>query len=346
MSWSEINQSADPALAKKQAKIRLQNASDLAKSYHRAFTTDDGQRILSDLTKRFVYDNDTSFGSGNINYEAAYHNGEAGVIKFLINQMKQAEILQDYIMLDEQAATEEAPRDTLLDQANPSLEAGEYFLSDGIKGTGETPEWLNTEKYKSVAEQAKGYAELSKRFGGFKGAPKDGYSLPEGVEKDDALYQELEAFATKNNMNGDAFTEAWELLSTQGQVAEQYNQEAELSKLGDNAQQRIKTVESFMKNNLDADTYEKARGLVNNAETIELVEMLVRATAPTKLPMEGGHNPEGLSWESIEAEMFKKDESGQMLRSVSVAHEQKIQKMMEAWGGSQQFIDSYRVKGV
>tara|TARA_R110000822_G_scaffold12662_8_gene45605 strand:- start:2672 stop:3388 length:717 start_codon:yes stop_codon:yes gene_type:complete len=238
-------------------------------------------------------------------------------------------------MLDEQAATEEAPRDTLLDQANPSLEAGEYFLSDGIKGTGETPEWLNTEKYKSVAEQAKGYAELSKRFGGFKGAPKDGYSLPEGVEKDDALYQELEAFATKNNMNGDAFTEAWELLSTQGQVAEQYNQEAELSKLGDNAQQRIKTVESFMKNNLDADTYEKARGLVNNAETIELVEMLVRATAPTKLPMEGGHNPEGLSWESIEAEMFKKDESGQMLRSVSVAHEQKIQKMMEAWGGSQ-----------
>jgi hypothetical protein len=109
-------------------------------------------------------------------------------------------------MLDEQAATE-APRDTLLDQANPSLEAGEYFLSDGIKGTGETPEWLNTEKYKSVAEQAKGYAELSKRFGGFKGAPKDGYSLPEGVEKDDALYQELEAFATKNNMNGDAFSE-------------------------------------------------------------------------------------------------------------------------------------------
>jgi hypothetical protein len=93
MSWSEINHSADPAVAKKQADIRKQNASDLAKSYHRVFTTDDGQRILSDLTRRFVYDNDTSFGSANIDYEAAYHNGEAGVIKFLINQMKQAEIL-------------------------------------------------------------------------------------------------------------------------------------------------------------------------------------------------------------------------------------------------------------
>ena len=238
-------------------------------------------------------------------------------------------------MLEEQAAQEAQKSDTLLDQAQPTLEAGEYFLSDGIKGTGEAPEWLNTEKYKSVAEQAKGYAELSKRFGGFKGAPKDGYAIPEGVETDDALYQELEAFATKTNMNGDAFQEAWELLSTQGEVAEEYNQEVELSKLGDNAQERIKTVESFMKNNLDSDTYEQARGLVTNADTIELVELLVRATAPAKLPSEGGHNPEGLSKEAIEAEMFRKDENGNLLRSVNPEHDAKIKRMWEAWGGNQ-----------
>ena len=238
-------------------------------------------------------------------------------------------------MLEEQAAPEETTSDTLLDQASPTLSEGEYFLSDGIKGSGETPDWYKADRYASVAEQAKAYTELEKKFGGFKGAPKDGYATPEGVEKDDALYQELEAFATKTNMNGDAFSEAWELLSTQGQVAEEYNQEAELSKLGDNAQERIKTVEGFMKNNLDADTYEQARGLVNSAETIQLVEMLVRATAPTKLPMEGGHNPEGLSKEAIEAEMFKKDEHGNLLRSVSPEHNAKIAKMWEAFGGDQ-----------
>mgnify|MGYP003666158895 FL=1 len=234
-------------------------------------------------------------------------------------------------MLDEQAAPEvpEVPKsDTLLDQAQPTLESGEYFLADGIKGTGDAPEWLNTEKYKSVAEQAKGYAELSKRFGGFKGAPKDGYTPPEGVEADDALYQELEAFATKTNMNGDAFQEAWELLSTQGEVAEEYNQEVELSKLGDNAQERIKTVEGFMKNNLDADTYEQARGLVTNAGSVELVELLVKATAPTKLPLEGGTHPQGLTWSDVEHEMFKKDDNGNLLRSTNSSHEQKIQKMM------------------
>ena len=92
MSWSNIDQLADSEVAKKQAELRKRNANDLAKAYHRVFTTDDGARILTDLTKRFVYDNDTSFGSENINYESAYHNGEAGVVKFLINQMKQAEI--------------------------------------------------------------------------------------------------------------------------------------------------------------------------------------------------------------------------------------------------------------
>ena len=54
MSWSNIDQISDPALAKKQAGIRKQNAADLAKSYHRVFTTDDGARILADLTKRFM----------------------------------------------------------------------------------------------------------------------------------------------------------------------------------------------------------------------------------------------------------------------------------------------------
>lgn len=92
MTWENIDQLSDSKTAKKQAELRKRNANDLAKAYHRVFTTDDGARILSDLTKRFVYDNDTSFGAENINYEAAYHNGESGVVKFLINQMRQAEI--------------------------------------------------------------------------------------------------------------------------------------------------------------------------------------------------------------------------------------------------------------
>ena len=45
-----------------------------------------------------------------------------------------------------------------------------WFYDKDIAATGDRPEWLN-EKYTSAVEQAKGYNELSKKFGGFKGAP-------------------------------------------------------------------------------------------------------------------------------------------------------------------------------
>ena len=40
-----------------------------------------------------------------------------------------------------------------------------------------------------------------------------------------------------------------------------------------------------------------------------------------------------MTWEAIEAEMFKKDEQGNMLRSTDTNHEAKIQRMMQEFGG-------------
>jgi len=236
-------------------------------------------------------------------------------------------------MSEEQAAVEETTSDTLLDQSSPELSEGEYFLSEGIKGAGEMPEWYNPTKYKSVAEQAKAYNELERKFGGFTGAPKDGYAGPEGVESGDALLEELTEFATRTNMSQDAFNDAWELLTAQSEAVEQVEQEQELAKLGDNAQQRIKTIEGFMKNNMSPEDFDVARDLVTTAESVQLIEMLVAATAPTKLPIQGGESPTGVTWADIEAEMFKKHENGQLLRSVDTNHERKIQKMMHDYGG-------------
>lgn len=235
-------------------------------------------------------------------------------------------------MSEEQAAVEQTS-DTLLDQSSPELSEGEYFLSEGIKGAGDMPEWYNPTKYKSVAEQAKAYTELEKKFGGFTGAPKDGYAGPEGIESGDALLEELTEFANKTNMSQDAFNDAWELLTAQSEAVEQVEQEQELSKLGDNAQQRIKTIEGFMKNNMSPEDFDVARYLVTTAESVQLIEMLVSATAPTKLPIDGGESPTGLTWSDIESQMFKKDENGGLLRSSDRSHEAKIQKMMQDFGG-------------
>ena len=236
-------------------------------------------------------------------------------------------------MSEEQAEVQEATSDTLLDNAEPTLDQGEYFLAEGIKGAGETPEWYKSDKYQSVAEQAKAYTELEKKFGGFKGAPKDGYTAPEGVESDDALLTELTEFAKDTNMSDEAFGRAWELLSAQEQAVEEVSQEMEMQKLGENATQRLKTVEGFLKNNLDADTYSAAQELVTTADSVALIEMIVKATMPAKLPIEGGEHPQGLTWADVEAEMFRKDEKGNLLRSVDINHERKVQQMMASFGG-------------
>ena len=230
---------------------------------------------------------------------------------------------------------------SLVDAANPQLGEGEYFLTEGIKGTGDTPEWFKADKYKSIADQAKAYTELEKRFGGFKGAPKDGYQAPEGIEADDALFAELKTFAEETNMSQDAFDRAWEILQAQSEAVEEVSLEAEMAKLGDNATGRIKHVEQFMKNNLDPDTYERLRYAVNSAESVELVEALIKSTAPAKLPIDGVVQPGGVTWEAIEAEMYKKDNNGNLLRSVDRNHEAKIQRMMKEYGGDRPYTQTF-----
>jgi len=243
--------------------------------------------------------------------------------------------------MEEQAVETNDTLTSLVDAAEPTLSEGEYFLSDNVKGVGEMPEWYKADKYKSVAEQAKAYTELEKKFGGFTGAPKDGYAVYDGVESDDALWGELVEFGNSTNMSQSALNQAWELLTAQEQAIEEVSVEAEMAKLGDNAVERIKVVEQYMKNNLDSNTYEELRYAVNSAESVQLIEALIKSTAPAKLPIDGYVEPGGLEWADIEAEMFRKDENGNLLRSVDMNHERKIQRMMKEFGGDKPYTQTF-----
>jgi len=240
----------------------------------------------------------------------------------------------------EQAVESNDTLTSLVDGAAPELGEGEYFLSDGIKGVGDMPEWYKADKYKSVAEQARAYTELEKKFGGFTGAPKDGYEVYEGVEESDELWNELVEFGGRQNMSQAALNEAWQLLTAQEEAIEQVTMEMELEKLGDSAPQRIKTVEQFMKNNLDPETYENVRYAVNTAESVELIEALISATAPQRLPIDGYVEPGGLTWDDVEAEMYKKDEHGNYLRSVDPNHEKKVQRLLKEFGGDRPYVQT------
>jgi hypothetical protein len=91
MSWDDLEVNEEKA-REAQSAIR-QKQSELAKAYSRCFSTDDGIKVLEDMSKRFLLENDTSLAAQNINYEAAYHNGESGVMRYVVHQIQQAEKL-------------------------------------------------------------------------------------------------------------------------------------------------------------------------------------------------------------------------------------------------------------
>ena len=56
MSWEEIDKaSVDTGASSKHNAEKRAQAAELAKAYNRCFGSDDGKRVLSDLTARFIH---------------------------------------------------------------------------------------------------------------------------------------------------------------------------------------------------------------------------------------------------------------------------------------------------
>jgi len=69
------------------------------------------------------------------------------------------------------------------------------------------PEWLMTEKYKTVDDQAKAYKELSGKMGKYWGSPQENYSIEglEGVEAGDPLIEGLMPALKEMGISQDGF---------------------------------------------------------------------------------------------------------------------------------------------
>lgn len=213
------------------------------------------------------------------------------------------------------------------------LGEGEYFLAENVKGDGEKPDWFNDGKYKTVLDQAKAYPELRKKLSGFTGAPES-YEVPEGVDGEDDAFKAFSEFAAKHNMNQELFNEGFEFYKSALGVNEEFSAEQEMAKLGENAEQRIARVETFLRNNVkDAEDYEALQSMATSAESIMVMERMMKVLAPKKLPIDGGEHPEGLTMEKIMELSMKKDEQGRYLRSVDPAFNAKIEKMMDSMRG-------------
>jgi hypothetical protein len=197
-----------------------------------------------------------------------------------------------------------------------------WVLMEGVLGQGKPPEWFKRDKYATLADQAKAYVELEKRFGAFVGAPKDGKyenKLPDGVGvelvEDHPLLGEFGKWAKENQLSQKGYTE---LLGMLAKYEAQHVVDAATVKqeLGQDADKRIGAIAQWAKANLDAEGYETLRSALvpstSTAATIKLLEAVIAKTVQPSLPKPGADVPASSDAAQVEINklMQEKDAKG------------------------------------
>lgn len=145
-----------------------------------------------------------------------------------------------------------------------------WYWADGMPGAGDRPEYLDA-RYKSLADQAKAYKELEKKFSAMSGAP-DEYDLGNLNDlKEDASVQELLAYAKDNKLSQEGVSK---FFHTFDKLAPTVDVEAELAKLGPNAKEITSAVETWINNSFPEKQAATARRIAKDAESVEFFNIL------------------------------------------------------------------------
>lgn len=224
---------------------------------------------------------------------------------------------------------------------------GAWNFDEDIPGNGEVPEWFKSDKYKTVAEQAKAYKELEGRMGAFTGAPEK-YEPPKinkeitgkGVEidTDDPLIETAMEYAKKMNMSQDGFNELinlyGETMIAEQMALEEYKQD-QLKALGGNAESRLNNLNNWANKNLSPELYQNFQGLATSADAVQTLERLVAMTRPAAINPTHVKASTGVTTEELQELQFAKDEYGNRKMNNPEYRKMVEQKFNEHYGTEQ-----------
>jgi len=168
-----------------------------------------------------------------------------------------------------------------------------------VKGTGERPDYFEHSKYKTLADQAKAYPEARAKFQELEGkvkaageakAPPSEYKLPEFTDalagltwnKEDPLLGKAFEVAKKHKISQEAFDDfAKEMVGPLIMHYEMLDLEAEKAAMGPRADERMKWLDGWAKQNLSDEQYGLVSGLLTKwaqpRETFSALETLLAA---------------------------------------------------------------------
>lgn len=175
----------------------------------------------------------------------------------------------------------------------------EWFLADGVKGTGAPPAWYKADKYKSLAAQAEAYTHLEKRLGSFTGAPDGEYKItvPEtvdgGFDTTHPLLQNFQTWARESNLSQAGFDKVLGMFA-EYEASLAPDLAAEKARLGENADTRINSIVGWAQANLTPEQYQDMREATsgpNMAAVMRSFEAIIGKTRQARMPQPGADVP-------------------------------------------------------
>jgi len=195
--------------------------------------------------------------------------------------------MEEETLFSEAAAPEEVTTEAGTTEA-PAVDENAWYLSEGVAGEGETPEWFKSGKYATIADQAQAYNGLESKLGSFTGAPSDGYEtvIPEGlnveIPEGDPLLENFNDWAQAAGLSQDAHSELLGVYIN-GMAGEQPDMEVEMKKIGPDANQRINDMVQWAKGTLDEGEFETLQSMATTADGFQLLERMKSLTRETQV---------------------------------------------------------------
>lgn len=145
-----------------------------------------------------------------------------------------------------------------------------WYIDDNIPGVGDRPDWLDS-KFKTAADLARSYRELEKKVG----TPPEQYDLSKSkfLDQDYEPIQDFLKLAKDKRVPKDVVDKMVESIDKyMDEFSIDYEEEAK--KLGENARERLNTLDNWAQANLSRDAYEALTGNLKTANAIKALEEL------------------------------------------------------------------------
>lgn len=211
------------------------------------------------------------------------------------------------------------------------------FVKDKYRGKDRTEE-------QAAFEQAKAYAELEKRLGGFTGAPEtyDIKLADEFIEAglefdmDDPLIADAFELGKKLNMSNEGLNEVMALYAKAEmakEMAQQQFLESQIKDLGHEGKQRIANLEAWAGKNLPPELLEGFLDAGVSISAIRALEKVVSMTMGKPINPSDTAPAAGVTEAEVKAMQFAKDEyGGRRINSDPAFKQEYLRKAQQLYG--------------